>query len=205
MNTVNGITNNYNVMVLTFRDGDFEFFADEWNQYSIGSANIKVSQERAIEIAKERAQNRISEDVGKEAVLDYTFVSEHAFLTMQPRENVLIPHWEVLLGLDKLVLTYGAAFRVSVWADTGEIPYITYSGSYGVFPNEGNSATPPSSDQSESLQSPLSPSSPTSLRHAQLSSNYVCNGRCNNHRICSWLRCIDQKKKNQINNTSPFF
>ena len=163
MNAVNGITNTYNVAVLSFRNGAFEFFCDEWNRYRIGSADVKVDREEAIRIAKEHAQNRIRADVGDEAALSYTFVSEHALLTMQPRENALYPHWEVLLALNKMVPSYGATFRVSVWADTGEVPYITYSGSYGGTPqSEEKPAPSPAPDQSQSHPSPSSPQSSTS-------------------------------------------
>ena len=150
MNAVNGITNTYNVVVLRFRNGVFEFFCDEWNRCRIGSADVKVDREEAIRIAKEQAQNRIRAAVGNETASSFTFVSEYALLTMQPRENALYPHWEILLELNKMVLSYGAAFRVSVWADTGEVPYITYSGSYGGAPqSEENPTTPPNETPTE--------------------------------------------------------
>ncbi len=134
MNAVNGITNTYNVVTLRFRNGAFEFFCDFWNRYPIGNAVVNISKEEAIHIAREEAQNRIRAAVGDETASSFTFVSEYAYLTMQPREKALYPHWEVLLELNKMVLGRGHAFRVSVWADTGEVPYITYSGGYGSAP-----------------------------------------------------------------------
>ena len=146
MRTVNGITNTYDAVVLSLRNGMFEFFCDEWNRCSIGNTDVRIEQEQAILTAKSQAQNRIRQDVGVSEASTYAFVSEHALLTMQPRGNMLYPHWEILLGLDKSVLSYGSALRILVWADTGEVSYITYSGSYGVPSNQ--SSAPSSSTAS---------------------------------------------------------
>jgi hypothetical protein len=160
MNLVNGIPNTYNIMVLRFRDGAFEFFCDEWNRYSVGNADVKTSREEAIRVAKEQARNRIKADVGIEAASDFAFTSETATLTMQARGNALYPHWEVLLTLDRMVLGYGSAFRASVWADTGEVPYMTYSGSYGFAESDENSTSSPGLLQFQSQQSTAVHSSP---------------------------------------------
>ena len=150
MNAVNGITNTYNVVTLSFRNGAFELFCDFWNRYRIGNTDVKVDREEAIRIAKEKAQNRIRADVGNETASSFTFVYENAFLTMQTREKALYPHWEVHLTLNKMVLSYGAAFQVSVWADTGEVPYIVYSGGYGGAPqSEEKPATSPTEPSTE--------------------------------------------------------
>lgn len=145
MKAVNGITNTYDVVELHFRNGAFELFCDFWNRYPIGSDEVKVGKEEAIRIAKEKVLEYIRKTVGEEAASSYAFLSEYAFLTMQPRGGALYPHWEVLLELNKWVLSEGKAFRVSVWADTGEVPYIAYSGSYGGAPpsNENPPETPP--------------------------------------------------------------
>ncbi|MEM2281180.1 MAG: hypothetical protein QXZ68_04235 [Candidatus Bathyarchaeia archaeon] len=155
MNAVNGITNNCNVVTIRFRNGAFEFFCDFWNRYPIGSAEVKVSKEEAIRIAKEKALDCIRKAVGEEAASSYTFVSEGALLTMQRRGDALYPHWEVLLELNKMVLGYGKAFRVLLWADTGEVAYIVYSGSYGEAPSgDENPPTVPSPDNTADKTSP---------------------------------------------------
>ena len=163
MNAVNGITNTYNIVGLTFRNGAFELFCDLWNRYTIGSAEVKVGMEEAIRIAKEKALNCIKEAVGEEAASSFTFISEYAFLTMQQRDNALYPNWEVLLELNKMVLSQGKAFRVLLWADTGEVAYIVYSGSYGAPPSSENPPetpptetppTPPPQDSSTNKTSP---------------------------------------------------
>ncbi|MEM2911703.1 MAG: hypothetical protein QXM52_01290 [Candidatus Bathyarchaeia archaeon] len=160
MNAVNGITNTYNIVELDFRNGAFELFCDFWNRYKIGSAEVKVGKEEAIRIAKEKALNCIREAVGEEAASSFTFISEYAFLTMQQRGDALYPHWEVLLELNKMVLSQGKAFRVSVWADTGEVPYIAYSGSYGGAPpsNENPPETPPTVPSPDNTADKTSPS-----------------------------------------------
>jgi len=157
MNAVNGITNTYNVVTVRFRNGAFELFVDNWNRYRIGSAEVNVDREEAIRIAKEEAQKNIRAAVGDEAASTFTFVYESALLNMQPRKDALYPHWEIHLTLNKMVLDYGAAFNVLVWADTGEISYIVYSGSYGGAPQSGeNPETSTEPDQPQSQLPPLS-------------------------------------------------
>jgi len=167
MRAVNGITNTYDVVTVSFRNGKFEFFCDFWDRYGIGSADVKVDREEAIRIAKENALNRIRADVGDEAASDFTFVEEqvHTILTMQPRENLLYPYWEVLLGLNKMVSTFGAAFRVSVWADTGSVAYLTYSGSYGAVPSEETPSASPPPDQTPSPDIQPENSNPTATMY----------------------------------------
>lgn len=163
MNAVNGITNTYNVVTVRFRNGAFELFVDNWNRYRIGSTEINVDREEAIRIAKEEAQKEIQAAVGDEVASTFTFVYESALLTMQPREDVLYPHWEIHLTLNKMVRGYGAAFNVLVWADTGEISYIVYSGSYGGdSQSEENPETSTEVDELQSHSSTLSSPSTTS-------------------------------------------
>jgi hypothetical protein len=141
MKTPNGIHNMYNRIILAFQNGAFKMFTDSWNRYSIGTANVRISKEQAITVAKDRAQN-YSYKVGNTTISNMTVLDKPEFmraeLTMQPRENALYPHWEVLLPLDQLYPGMTTSIRVTLWADTGEISSIKATGTLG-FPQGENS------------------------------------------------------------------
>jgi hypothetical protein len=143
--SINNIENNQKVLVVTFRDGQFEFFTDNYDIYKIGTTEVKISKEEAIAIARERAHT-YAWTVGTETVSNVVFadVPVYATLSMQSRGNyTLYPLWYVLLPLDKVYPGLVTSIQVSVWADTGEISYITASGAGG----------PPSQQSSTSANS----------------------------------------------------
>lgn len=133
MNAVNGITNNYDIVSITIRNGAFVQFCDSWNLYKIGSADAKVPEEDAIGIARENAFIRTGAD-GSGRFTDFSIVdrSIRAELQMQLRtDGMLYPAWVVKLGLDKLYFNQVSEIDVSIWADTGEVAVVSNAGSYG--------------------------------------------------------------------------
>jgi hypothetical protein len=50
---------------------------------------------------------------------------------MQPRNNVLYPHWEIYLSLDKVYPVEVTSVHIMMWADTGEISSIKATGTLG--------------------------------------------------------------------------
>ncbi|MCX8153909.1 MAG: hypothetical protein N3E52_05705 [Candidatus Bathyarchaeota archaeon] len=144
MNTPKGIHNMYNRVILAFQNGAFKMFTDSWNRYPIGSVDVNISKEQAISIAKDRAQS-FSYEVGNMTISDLAFLDKPEFtqaeLTMQPRENALYPHWEVILPLEKLYPGMTTSIRVTLWADTGEVISIKATGSLG-FPMLEDANTP---------------------------------------------------------------
>jgi hypothetical protein len=152
MKTPNGIHNMYNRVILAFQNGAFKMFTDSWNRYSIGTADVSVSKEQAISIAKDRARS-FSYKVGNTTISNMTVLDKSEFmraeLTMQPRENALYPHWELLLPLDQLYPGMTTSIRVTLWADTGEISSIKATGTLGVPQGESpNTAEAPPSGSS---------------------------------------------------------
>ncbi|MEM2108527.1 MAG: hypothetical protein QXL10_04510 [Candidatus Bathyarchaeia archaeon] len=165
MNTPNGIHNMYNRVILAFQNGTFKMFTDSWNRYPIGSANVVISKENAIRIAKTQVQSQnFSYEVGNITVGNLTVSSKSEFiradLTMQPRENALYPHWEVFLPLDKVYPGFTTGIRVTLWADSGEIISIKATGSLGEPLSEDYLSTPaPSPEPSASSQIVSKPAS----------------------------------------------
>jgi hypothetical protein len=155
--TINGIEIPQKVMGLVFYNGTFEMFCDYWNVYTVGSADAKVDREKAIQVAKKRAQN-YSYNIGDTVVNNFTILDEHisAELTMQEREkNVLYPWWEIRLPLDKVYLGSVTEIRVLMWADTGEVTYVQAIGGGGGIVDSTN-AQP---NTAKPTPTPTSPSS----------------------------------------------
>lgn len=98
--------------------------------YKIGSLEVKVSKDEAINIARKLAGN-FSWKVGVEP--NVTVVKEfkvldkpvQASLSLQEREPLtLYPHWHITLYLDKTYPGFVTGIMVGIWADTGETHYI---------------------------------------------------------------------------------
>jgi len=153
MNTPNGIHNMYNRIILIFQNGVLKTFTDSWNRYSIGCNEVSVTKEQALSIAKDRAQS-FSYKIGNTTISNMTILNNPEFmraeLTMQPRENVLYPHWELLLPLDQLYPGMTTSIRVTLWADTGEVDSIKATGSLGALPSEESINTPAQSSVASS-------------------------------------------------------
>jgi hypothetical protein len=122
VNTFNGA--DYRRFSITFRNnGEFAFSDDRYNK--IGSTDVDISKEEAIDIAMERVQN-ISwtvegVEVGNVTILDNR--TSVALLTAPKEPLMLYPYWQVSLTFDKVYpgSVYGVTYNI--WADTGEIFY----------------------------------------------------------------------------------
>jgi hypothetical protein len=123
--TVNGVDAPQNVVRVTFDDGAFRSFGNNWNLYSIGSSEVNVSREEALNLARNAAEDytlRIYLEDGLTEV-EFNLADEpvSAKLSMYPRETLTVyPFWRIELYFDKhYYLAYG--IQVGIWADTGEI------------------------------------------------------------------------------------
>ena len=130
----NGLTNQQNQLILEFKDGNLMFFADYLGMYKIGSSDVKISEQEAVQIAKERARAfswvQDNETVSNVTVLDNPFIAK---LSLQNRGNAtLYPLWEIKLALDKMYPGGVTSFQVFIWADTGEVSSVKPIGVLGV-------------------------------------------------------------------------
>ena len=164
MNTVNGIKNIYNRAIFTFNKGVFDSFADDLKLYPVGSAYVKFSKEQALNVAVERAKT-FSYDVGNVTVGNMTVATDFlasAEVSMQPRNGLLYPHWEIYLPLDRVYPGNVVSIRVMMWADTGEIDSMTASSTLGdLTPTEEETTPTPSSD---ATTEPTASPSPTPIQ-----------------------------------------
>ncbi len=129
----NGLSNPQNKLTLEFKDGNLMFFADYLGMFKIGSTEVKISEQEAIQIAIERARAyswvQGDETVSNVNVLDSPVIAN---ISLQNRgDNTLYPFWDIWLPLDKTYPGGVTAFHVGIWADTGKVEYITPIGYYG--------------------------------------------------------------------------
>jgi len=123
--TYNGA--DYTKLSFSLRSSGEFAFSDTRHLYEIGSTDVDVSREEAINIARERAAYLPwKAGMGDETVevTDYTIVDEPvgASLYTRCREPlVLYPYWSVTLYLDKVYPGNVIGFTFQIWADTGEI------------------------------------------------------------------------------------
>jgi len=124
--TVNGVDTPQNVVRVTFEEGVFKSFGNNWNLYKIGSSEVNVSREEAINLARNAAEDyTLQIYLGDNTLTDVEFnladEPARAELFMYPRETLTVyPFWRIELYFDKYYYSaYG--IQVGIWADTGEI------------------------------------------------------------------------------------
>lgn len=128
-----GLTHSQNMLVLEFQDGNLQFFLDGLDIYKIGKTNGVISEQEAIAIALEYARAYSWEQDG-EVVSNVNVLGSPviANISLQNRgDNTLYPYWDVWLPLDKMYPGGVTAFHVGIWADTGEVAFISPIGYYG--------------------------------------------------------------------------
>ena len=134
MNGVNGIYNGYNGVTIFFRrDGTFVQFSDTWTRYPVGSADA-MSEEEAYNIAKAAVEAYSYTVAGQPIsglVVSDKYAPPVAKLTMEPRGGALYPSWEFLVPLNQSYPPRVWSIQVILWADTGEVSFITPSGYMG--------------------------------------------------------------------------
>jgi hypothetical protein len=123
--TINGVDVPQNVVRVTFEEGVFKSFGNNWNLYNIGSSEVNVSREEAITLARNAAEDYTLQIYLSDGLTDVEFnladEPARADLFMYPRETLTVyPFWRIDLYFDKF---YPSAYgvQVGIWADTGEI------------------------------------------------------------------------------------
>lgn len=143
----NGLSHPQNKLILEFQDGYLRFFCDYLDVYKIGSAEVKISEQEAIRIAMEHARAyswvQDGKTISNANVLDSPVIAN---ISLQNRgDNTLYPFWDIWLPLDKMYPGGVTAFHVGIWADTGEVEFITpigYGGFPGAVPSESQETSP---------------------------------------------------------------
>ncbi|MFW6110966.1 MAG: hypothetical protein ACOC6H_02905, partial [Thermoproteota archaeon] len=161
-----GLSNQQNQLLLKFEDGRLMHYADYLGIYEIGSSEVNISEEEAIQIAMDQAR-AFSWEAGNETVSNVTVLDSpvKASVSLQNRGNrTLYPLWDIRLPLDQLYPGGITGFHVLLWADTGEVQDITPIGFYG---NPGTAPSEISETNPTPTQNPTDNSSDKSSDGSQ--------------------------------------
>jgi DNA-binding transcriptional ArsR family regulator len=112
-------------VVLTFDEyGFLKSLSDDWSLFSVGSTEVNISEEEAINIAIDYAKN-YSWKVNGETINNFTLLEESASAELWPHSRkeplVLIPYWYIKIPLDREYPDRVDRLAVGIWADTGEV------------------------------------------------------------------------------------
>jgi hypothetical protein len=113
---------------LVFEDGVLKELTDGWFLFEIGSTEVNISSEEAIEIARNAVEDFTWEADGV-VVSDFNVLEEPVSVVFHPTQReeylVLIPHWIVIVYLDKVYPGGFNRITVGLWADNGKVADIT--------------------------------------------------------------------------------
>ena len=124
MQVANGINFQVKGLELNFKNGYLEMLTDGWFLFNVGSTELNVHEEEAINIAIENTKYYSWIANGVE-ISEFHILENAVTAIMYPhlRENnlKLIPCWVVTIPLDKVYPGNVNSIVVGVWGDTGEI------------------------------------------------------------------------------------
>jgi DNA-binding transcriptional ArsR family regulator len=122
--TENGVDFSPKSLDLVFENNVLKELTDGWFLFTIGSTEVNVSREEAIEMARNAVQDFTWEANGV-VVSDFNVLQEPVSAVFHPtlREAgvALIPYWEVTLYLDKVYPGGVNRLAVGIWADAEQV------------------------------------------------------------------------------------
>jgi len=112
---------------LVYQNGILTQMTDGWFLLTVGSTQVNISQQQAIEIAKDYVKT-FSWTVNGTVVSSFTIQNDaiSAEFVPHPRDQylALIPYWYVTLPLDHVYPGGVNRITIGVWADTGQVANI---------------------------------------------------------------------------------
>ena len=149
--TFNGVQAASRCVVLCFDNGFMSYFIDTWRLYEIGSYDINLSEDEAINIAMDRAKNfswrvrmdndtwmRVTEfSISKVSRIELSFLNEIYEKNARGGDPLtLYPMWVIRLNFDKIFPSNIYGVIVGIWADTKEVSYISTASFGGAPPSD---------------------------------------------------------------------
>jgi DNA-binding transcriptional ArsR family regulator len=127
MYTANGYDNPTKRLRLLFQKSVLQELSDDWFLYTVSDAQVNISKELAVQIARNAAKN-FQWNADGVTVSNFNVLAEpvSAVFFPHPRTEslVLVPYWFVTLYLDTEYPGRVNSITVGVWADTGEVANI---------------------------------------------------------------------------------
>jgi len=111
-------------LTFVFENRILQEISDGWFLFEIGSLEVNISSEEAIQIAR-NAVDDFTWTADGVVVSDFIVLSEPISTVFHPTQReeylLLIPYWEITFSLDKVYPGGVSRLGVGVWADTGEV------------------------------------------------------------------------------------
>ncbi len=113
---------------ILFENHVLKEMSDDWFLFKVSTAQVTVSEQQAIMIARNAAQN-FTWTADGQTVSEFTILTEPSSVMFYPHPRlpvrlVLVPYWYITLYLDKEYPGGINCLTVGVWADTGEVANI---------------------------------------------------------------------------------
>jgi DNA-binding transcriptional ArsR family regulator len=125
--TANGVDFAAKSLRLVFQKHFLQELSDDWPLYKVGSTQVNVSKEQAIQIARNAAKTFEWNASGVQ-VSNFNVLAEpvSAVFFPHPRTELLtlVPYWYITLYLDRDYPGGVNSITVGVWADTGKVANI---------------------------------------------------------------------------------
>lgn len=128
MYTVNGYDYSAKSLRLVFHKNVLQELTDDWFLYDVGETQVTISEEQAIQIARNATQN-FEWNADGEQVTDFNLLPEPVSAVFFPHPKTdesltLFPYWFITLYLDTEYPGGVNSITVGVWADNGEVANI---------------------------------------------------------------------------------
>jgi DNA-binding transcriptional ArsR family regulator len=127
MYTANGVDFSAKSLRLVFQKGVLQEFSDDWFLYEVSDAQVNVSREQAIQIARNAAKTFQWNASGVQ-VSNFNVLAEPVSAVFFPHPRTesltLVPYWYITLYLDREYPGGVNSISVGVWADNGEVANI---------------------------------------------------------------------------------
>jgi DNA-binding transcriptional ArsR family regulator len=122
--TENGVDFSPKSLYLGFEDNVLTELTDGWYLFTIGNTKVTVTQEEAIQMARDAVQGFTWQADGI-TVSNFNVLEEPVTAVFHPTTRhpglSLVPYYEVILYLDKVYPGGFNRIAVGIWADTGEV------------------------------------------------------------------------------------
>jgi hypothetical protein len=127
MYTANGFDYSAKSLRFLFQQHVLQEISDDWFLYTISDAQVNISREQAIQIAR-NAANNFEWNADGVTISNFNVLAEPVSAVFFPHPRTesltLVPYWFITLYLDREYPGGVNSITVGVWADTGEVANI---------------------------------------------------------------------------------
>lgn len=211
---VNGVPSPSKCIALHYENGVLNYFVDHWSVYNIGSTEINVSKEEAVEIALNAAKDYSWKvGAGKDTMIE---VKEFEISRVSNKELVFgnefpqadarngdplttYPLWDIKLDLDKVYSGNVYGINVRIWADTKEVFQVKTLSYLGVSPSDNSSVESEPTTEPQHTEYIISEMDTNQLLIQLIASLFLFSVLIVIHKICFRKKRITPKLKNVLN------